>query len=83
MHESYVLTNLGKKKASNGEFGGIQRSLIYVTNSVYTIRCYVPAENSFQPIPHECMKAVNLPTRFTRIPRCVYNGSDYPNTSSY
>jgi hypothetical protein len=56
-----------------------RRSHIYVTNTFYTrnIVMYLQKIN-FSPIPHECMKVVNLSTRSTRILRYAYNGSNYP-----
>jgi hypothetical protein len=56
-----------------------KRSLIYVTNTFYTRNIVMYLQKiHFSPIPHECMKAVNLPTRSTRIPRYAYDGSNYP-----
>jgi hypothetical protein len=55
------------------------RSLIYVTNTFYTRNAVMYLQKiHFSPILHECMKAVNLSTRSTRIPRYAYNGSNYP-----
>jgi hypothetical protein len=60
-----------------------RRSLIYVTNMFYTRNVVMYLQKiHFSLIPHECMKAVNLPTRSTRIPRYVYNGSSYPKHRS-
>jgi hypothetical protein len=55
------------------------RSLIYVTNTFYTKNAVMYLQKIyFSPIPHAYMKAVNLSTCSTRIPRYVYNGSNYP-----
>jgi hypothetical protein len=41
-----------------------RRSLIYVTNMFYMRNVVMYLQKIyFIPIPHECMKAVNLPTR--------------------
>jgi hypothetical protein len=56
-----------------------KRSLIYVTNTFYTRNAVMYLQKIyFSPIPHACMKAVNLSTRSTRIPRYAYNGSNHP-----
>jgi hypothetical protein len=56
-----------------------RRSLIYVTNMFYTRNVVMYLQKiHFSPNPHGCMKAINLPTRSTRIPRYMYNGSNYP-----
>jgi hypothetical protein len=56
-----------------------RRSLIYVTNTFYTRNVVMYLQKiHFNPIPHECMKVVNLPTRSMQIPRYAYNGSNYP-----
>ena len=51
MHaRTYALTNLGKNKIKTSVLsGGIHRSLIYTYLLRSTERCYVPAEDSFQP----------------------------------
>jgi hypothetical protein len=54
------------------------RSLIYVTNTFYTRNVVMYLQKiHFSPTPHGCIKAVNLPTCSTRIPRYAYNGSNY------
>jgi hypothetical protein len=56
-----------------------RRSLIYVTNTFYTRNAVMYLQKiHLSPNPHECMKAVNLSTCSTRIPRYTYNGSNYP-----
>jgi hypothetical protein len=56
-----------------------RRSLIYVTNMFYTRNAVMYLQKiHFSLIPHECMEAVNLSTRSTRIPGYAYNGSNYP-----
>jgi hypothetical protein len=56
-----------------------RQSLIHVTNTVYMRNVVMYLQKiHFSPNPHECMKAVNLSTRSTRIPKYTYNGSNYP-----
>jgi hypothetical protein len=56
-----------------------RRSLIYITNTFYTRNAVMYLQKShFSPKPYACMKAVNLSTRSTQIPRYAYNGSNHP-----
>jgi prenyltransferase beta subunit len=53
MHARYVCPHkLRKLKITNGVNGGIQRSLVNVTNTYYSIALLCTCRKSLQPKPH-------------------------------